>query len=283
MKKNSKVTLSNADLSNFNGITLKTARLLSIVAPLICVFILTPIASFIKVNFGLNAAYYTFYRISDAAALFSFFGVISIITLLIFMNNKELYSGVVAMECISLLAISFGAKALSVLLMALADEGPVGKNLGLYLSDYTLSALIQSNQIYEVAAIAFLSALALAIFLAVSIVSARLFRKKYLKKRVAVYPDALVSNTKSNPLHAPFAFLTAFYAIYAVINEGIETYRTVFDTSYSGYAGAPRYLSEYMYLINPYIFILLYTLCCYFVLKFVATFCAKHLLPNDGD
>ena len=78
-------------------------------------------------------------------------------------------------------------------------------------------------------------------------------------------------------MNAVFVVVLLCYSLYALINEMVETYRTVFDMDYAGYAGQPNVLSEYVYLITPYIYILLYTICGYYVLRFIASFCTSNL------
>lgn len=258
------------------------AKLLTIWIPLLCVTLLSLITSFIKVNFGLNALYYGFHRISDAAAQLSFFGVIALIVFLMYVRDKRSLYAVLALEFVSLLVISFGLKTLVVYLMALLDELPLLSNLGLYLSDYPLSALTEGGFIYEAAIIAFVTVLGLALFLGVGVLCAKIIRDRQKKKHRDLSFKALSDNSRDNPMNTVFVAVMIVYAVYVLFNEVVETYRMLFDLSYAGYVGAPQLLSEYMYLITPYLFAMLYTVLGYYVFRLVANVAAG-ALSNEAQ
>ncbi len=265
---------------DFSKKTMKLAWLLSIWLPLICVSALSMITSFIKANFGLNGAYYAILRITDACAQLSFFGVLAIIIVLIYINDRQTLFGVLALEFSGLLIVSFGIKTLTVVLMALIDETFIADATGLYFSDYPLSALIDSGHVYEVAIIAFLSVLGLSLMLGLTLLASKLIRDAQKKRHTDMTFDALRDSSRSNPMNAVFVTVLSGYALYALINEMVETYRTVFDMDYAGYAGEPNVLSEYIYLITPYLYILLYAVCGYYVLRFISSFCTANLIKD---
>lgn len=280
MKKN----IQNKDVipADFFGRIIPLAKLLTIWIPLLCVTLLFLITSFIKVNFGLNALYYGFHRISDAAAQLSFFGVIALIVFLMYVRDKRTLYAVLALEFVSLLVISFGLKTLVVYLMALLDELPLLSNLGLYLSDYPLSALTEGGFIYEAAIIAFVTVLGLALFLGVGVLCAKIIRDRQKKNRRDLSFKALSDNSRDNPMNTVFVAVMIVYAVYVLFNEVVETYRMLFDLSYAGYVGAPQLLSEYMYLITPYLFAMLYTVLGYYVFRLVANVAAG-ALSNEAQ
>lgn len=263
--------------------TVKLTWLLSIWLPLICVTLLSMITSFIKANFGLTGAYYAVLRITDACAQLSFFAVLAVIIVLLYIKDKGTLYAVLALEFSGLLIVSFGIKTLTVVLMALLDETPLVDAMGLYFSDYTYAALIDSGHVYEVAIIAFLSVLGLSLMLGLTLLAAKLIRDAQKKHRKDMSFEALRDSTRSNPMNPVFVTVLSGYAVYALINEMVETYRTVFDMDYAGYAGIPNVLSEYIYLITPYIYILLYTVCGYYVLRFISSFCTANLVKSPDE
>ena len=283
MKKKNFVSKPEVPTEEFSKKTVKLAWLLAIWLPLICVTVLSMITSFVKANFGIGAAYDIFFRITDACAQLSFFGVLAIIVVLIYTCDKASLYTVLALEFSGLLVVSFGVKTLTVVLMALLDETPLVDATGLYFSDYTYSALVNSGHVYEVAIIAFLSVLGLSLMLGLTLLVSKLVRDMQKKRHTDVSFKALADSSRKNPMNAVFVIVLSCYALYALINGMVETYRTVFDMDYAGYAGVPNVLSEYIYLITPYIYILLYTVCGYYVFRFVSSFCLSSLVEHRED
>ena len=283
MKKSNLTRTPDVIPQDFSRKIIKLSWLLSIWIPLISVSVLSIITSFIKVNFGLNGLYYAFLRITDACAQLSFFGVLAVLIVLIYLKEKNTLTYVISLEAIGLLVVSFGMKILTLVLMALLDEIPGLSSLGIYFSDYTVTALIDNGHVYEVAIIAFLSILGLALMLGLTLLAAKLIRDAQKKRRVDTSFAALRDTSRKNPMNAVFAVVLSVYALYALINEMVETYRTVFDMDYAGYAGAPNVLSEYVYLVTPYLYVLLYTVCGYYVLRFISSFCTSALVENTDE
>lgn len=267
--------------ADFSKKTMKLAWLLSIWLPLISACLLSMLTSFVKSNFGLNGAYYALSRITDACAQLSFFGVLAIIVVLVYISDSHTLSSVLALEFSGLLIISFGIKTLMVLLLALLDESALVQATGIYFSDYTYSTLMGNGHVYEVAIIAFLSVLGLSVLIALTLIAANLVKKAQTKRHSDLSFEALLDGERKNPMTPVFAIVLSGYALYALINEMIETYQTVFNMDYAGYAGMPNVLSEYVYLATPYLYILLYTVCGYYVFRFIASFCTANLLPKD--
>lgn len=266
---------------DFSKKMIKLSWLLSIWIPLISVSALSLITSIIKVNFGLNGLYYAFLRITDACAQLSFFGVLAVLIVLIYLKDKTTLYFAISLEAIGLLVVSFAIKILMIVLMALIDEIPGLSSIGIYVSDYTITTLIDNGHIYEVAIIAFLSILGLALMLGLTLWATKLVRDNQKKRRVDTSFAALRENSRKNPMNVVFAIVLSVYALYALINEIVETYRTVFDMDYAGYAGVPNVLSEYVYLVTPYLYVLLYTVCGYYVLRFISSFCTAALVEKD--
>ncbi len=266
---------------DFSKKMIKLSWLLSIWIPLISVSALSLITSIIKVNFGLNGLYYAFLRITDACAQLSFFGVLAVLIVLIYLKDKTTLYFAISLEAIGLLVVSFAIKILMIVLMALIDEIPGLSSIGIYVSDYTITTLIDNGHIYEVAIIAFLSILGLALMLCLTLWATKLVRDNQKKRRVDTSFAALRENSRKNPMNVVFAIVLSVYALYALINEIVETYRTVIDMDYAGYAGVPNVLSEYVYLVTPYLYVLLYTVCGYYVLRFISSFCTAALVEKE--
>jgi len=45
----------------------------------------------------------------------------------------------------------------------------------------------------------------------------------------------------------------------------------------------PNELSEYVYLATPYLYVILYTVCGYYVLRFIASFCTSALVSKEDS
>lgn len=283
MKKKNITPIDQTVSEDFRKRAVKLAWLLSVWLPLICVTVMSMITSFVKANFGIGAVYDALFRITDACAQLSFFGVLAIIVVLIYVKDKATLYSALALEFLGLLIVSFGVKTLTVVLMALLDETPIADATGLYFSDYTYDSLISSGHVYEVAMIAFLSVLGLALMLGLTLLAAKLIMNNQRKRHVDLSFERLCDTGRKNPMNAVFVTVLAGYSLYALINAVVETYRTVFDMDYAGYAGAPNVLSEYIYLITPYLYILLYTVCGYYVFRFISSFCTAGLIKPEHE
>ncbi len=261
----------------FLRVTRRLSTLFAIWIPLFCVVLLHSVSSAINATAGMNAAYEIVYRVSDALAILSFFASLSVLITQSFASDREGALGTFAKQAIGFLAISFFLQVLMELLLSALDLTPVSSFLHVYFYNYTFHQMTSDGLIYQAALISFLSVLTLLILLVLTVCETKLWQNHLKRRHIPTRFEDLRKTGNASPMRGAMASSIGLYLLYALVNQGVETYRMVYDLNYDGYTGAPSALSQYMTLFSPFLYIILYALAGYYVMHLVSGICTRAL------
>ena len=219
-------------------------------------------------NFGTDSPVISvFYYLIEVISVCSLFCFMGCALYLLFSTGKELFLQSVLIYGLSGLAVSVLFNALTVYLLALANDR---LDLPFDISNYPLSFL-ERDQLMYIVSMSFLSVLSTCVILGISSAIALRIRNR-AQSRLCT-PELLAKELDTdNPLQKP---CFVFICIFSLVGFALRIYDTV-NTVIS--IGAPRLITEYVYLITPYFMLLVYVLAGYFALQyFMKWFCARML------
>ncbi len=250
----------------------RTVYLLSLAASLLLV-ILSLVYQALGANFGAGALgvniYYYFTQIISVCV---FFALASISIYTYFAGNYQAFAHSLLMNGLSCVFVSVLLNTLLIWLLAFLDDIT---DLPFEISNNTLTILNDGGLIYLMS-MSFISVLSLFLVMLVSLLIMRPLRKKYTKNFIDLSFEALAGKKEGeNPLKIPMALFAGCFAVISFIFQALDTFNTVAEM------GAPTDLSQYVYLLTPFIMLVIYTLAGYFVMQYFTGIFANKILEKS--
>lgn len=247
---------------------LRWTFLLAVVAPLADSLVIFPLGQIILANSsGASLVYQIFSQLSELLNLAAFFLLLALAVYCAVADSTRVLGRILALHCISSVFIVILLRIGVYYLLAWLDSVFA---FPFECCNQTLHALTAdgSTIVYTGLSLLISQVLLFAILLIASLVALR-SRQKALGAETDLSPMALYQSFDATPLPRTLRLGLIVYALFALINQVIDTVGTVID------AGAPDSFHTLMDLVVPYFLLAIYCLLCYLVLDYGTRYIAK--------
>lgn len=252
---------------NFDTLAWRFTLIFALEVPLVCTLFLSPAVGTLRANnWGDEVIFEILTQLSSLLASTAFLAQSALIICCLLARKGRLAWTLAFIEAISLVVIAVFLKRLSLLFTAWIDEVLLSEIGSFALSNYTLAHIHGEHPMAETSMLpAFLDVLALFFALGIGIcgVYARIHSMKKRGRKLSA--DSLVSALPENKL-ADFHVAVTVIAMLAVQLLSWSVY--VAGVVAEG--GSPTLVSEYMFLILPYVYKISFAIVGYFVCQYVA-------------
>ncbi len=261
--------MSNKISSFFSGSFSKLATrftiLFALIIPLADALLLSPICDTILANIGDGILYEVFSKLSELAVTTAFLAQCALIVCCVFAHENKLASRLFWIEALSFLFLVVLLKPFVLWLYAVIDEY-VLSGLGTFvLSNYTLTQMHDEMLVWWAMISYFMNVLMLMVVMCAAFFAAKLRVSSIKASGRKLSHETLVAGLPKNSL------LNASVALPVFVYLATQLIFCITDTvdSINSY-GAPVLVSEYLFLVLPFVYKIGFAVVGYFVCQYIA-------------
>ncbi len=250
---------------SFSKLAMRFTILFAVIVPIADAFVLSPICDTVLANIGDGILYEVLGKISELAVTSAFLAQCAIIVCCIFAGYNKLAARLFWIEGLSFLFLVVLLKPAVLWINAVIDEY-ILSGLGVFmLSNYTLAQMHDDLLIWWAMISYFMNVLMLLVVMIAAFFAAK-FRVSSIKAtgRKLSHETLVAGLPKNSLLNSSVAVPVAVYLLTQLVFCITDTVDSI--TLY----GAPVLVSEYLFLILPFVYKIGFAIVGYFVCQYIA-------------
>ena len=250
---------------SFSKLAMRFTILFAIIIPLVDAIVLSPLCDTILANVGDGILYEVLSKVSELAVTTAFLAQCAVIVCCIFAGENKLAARIFWIESLSFLFLVVLLKPAVLWLYAVIDEC-ILSGLGTFvLSNYTLSQMHDELLVWWAMISYFMNVLMLMVVMCAAFFGAKLKVSSIKATGRKLSHETLVKGLPKNSLLnssvALPVFVYLFTQIFFCVTDTVDSINTY---------GAPVLVSEYLFLILPFVYKIGFAIVGYFVCQYIA-------------
>ena len=250
---------------SFAKLAMRFTILFAVIVPIADAIVLSPLCDTVLANIGDGILYEVLTKASELAVTTAFLALCAVIVCCIFAGNNKLAARIFWIEALSFLFLVVLLKPFVLWLNALIDEY-ILSGLGTFvISNYTLSQMHDELLIWWAMISYFMNVLMLLVVMCAAFFASKLKVSSIKATGRKLSHETLVDSLPKNSLlNTSVAVPVAVYLLTQIIFCVSDTIDSI--TLY----GAPVLVSEYVFLILPFVYKIGFAIVGYFVCQYIA-------------